>query len=284
MANILRQARAVFSLVNPEEIRARAERPVAVGLVASSDSGYRELETFLVPQTAPLAMREESLKSVHRASAPQAAAQVDLVLYEPGLACPSGAFPCRYDDPESTVDEVLAEHEERSLALARQFPVFRKTVVERIVNSVSRENALFAITTALPNIVPNMFELPWAFGEFASDTAFLTINQVRLAFLIAAASGGEVGFSKQLLEIGSIAAGAFGWRAIARELAGKIPFGAGIIPKGAIAFAGTFLVGKGLERVHRDDAPYTANEQETVYRKAYQLGQSVVESLSRKAS
>jgi hypothetical protein len=280
MFKSLRQVRAAVSLLNPEEVRGRATQPVAIGLVATSDRGYRKLEDFLVPETLPQEMREQSLKTVYRAGDGRAAAQVDLVLYEAGLPCPRGAFRCQADTPEATVAEILAAHEERSLALARHFPAFRKTVVDRIVQTVSRENALFAVATALPNIVPGLLELPWAFGEFASDTAFLTVNQIRMAFLIAAASGAEVGFAKQKLEIASIAAGAFGWRAIARELAGKIPFGAGLIPKGAIAYAGTFVVGKGLERLHRAATPYTAKEREEVYREAYQQGKAIGASLS----
>ena len=89
--------------------------------------------------------------------------------------------------------EILADKGELDLALARQFPAFRRQVVERIIHMVSRENALFAVATALPNVVPSFIELPWAFGEFASDTAFLTANQVRMAFQIAAACGKPVG-------------------------------------------------------------------------------------------
>ena len=283
MLKALKQARAALALLNPEEIRGRAERPVAVGLVAAGDRGYRELEDFLVPQTLPPERREQVLEGVYRADAPSAAPMVDFVLYEPGLACPREAFPFRRDDPEETVAAVLAGHEDFSLALARRFPPFRKTVVHRIVEAVARENALFAIASALPNIVPSFFEMPWTFGEFASDTAFLTVNQVRMAFLIAGASGSEVGFSRQMLEIGTIVAGAFGWRAIARELAGKIPFGAGLIPKGGIAYAATVVIGKGLERYHRDAAAYTAMEREQLYREAYQEGTEVARSLAKHA-
>jgi uncharacterized protein (DUF697 family) len=276
-----RQVRAAFALVNPEEVRSRATRSLAVGLVATGERGYRELENFLVPEGLSREIREAALKTVYRAGDRNAAPQVDLVLYEPGLPCPRGAFPLWRDEPQRTVNEILPEHEDFSLALARRFPPFRKTVVDQVVRLVSRENGLFAIATALPNIVPNLFELPWAFGEFASDTAFLTINQVRMAFLIAAASGAQVGFSKQKLEITSIVAGAFGWRAIARELAGKIPLGGGLIPKGAIAYAVTYVLGKGLERYHRAAVPFTPAEREEVYQQAYHQGTAVAESLSK---
>jgi len=65
--------------------------------------------------------------------------------------------------------------------------------------------------------------------------------------LIAAASDKPVGYSVQKGEIASIVTGAFGWRALARELVGKVPFGVGLIPKGAIAFAGTYVAGLGLD-------------------------------------
>ena len=64
--------------------------------------------------------------------------------------------------------------------------------------------------------MPNLLELPWSVAEFAGDTAFLTINQVRMAFLIAAAHGKPVGYVEQKMELATIAAGAFGWRAIAQ--------------------------------------------------------------------
>jgi hypothetical protein len=280
MLKTLKQVRAAFSMLTPEEIRKRATRPLAIGLVAASERGYQELEDFLIAEELPAEIRGSALETVYRAGDRNAASQVDLVLYETGLPCPRGAFAHRRENPEATVGEILAQQDELSLALARRFPVFRKTVVDRIVKTVSRENGLVAVATALPNVVPNLFELPWAFGEFATDTAFLTVNQIRMAFLIAAACGAEVGFAKQKAEIAMIVAGAFGWRAIARELAGKIPLGGGLIPKGAIAYAGTFVVGKGLERLHHAAGPYTEQEREEVYQHAYEQGKAIAQSVS----
>jgi hypothetical protein len=146
---------------------------------------------------------------------------------------------------------------------------------------VSRENALFSIATALPNIMPSMMELPWAFGEFASDTAFLTANQIRMAFQIGAACGSEIGFANQKGSLLAIVGGAFGWRALARELAGKIPLGEGLIPKGAIAFAGTYVVGKGLQRLHTGGG-YPGEEPESTRRKSIPIDKSLYkEALER---
>jgi len=283
MLKAVRQVRAALSLLNPEEVRKLAERQITIGLVAASDRGYRELETFLMLEPPSQETRPSSLGNVYRAGQPDVPPQVDLVLYEHGLACPAGAFRYRRDEEGATIAEILKARDDLALPLARHFPVFRRPVVEGLIHSVSRENALFAIATALPNVMPSLFELPWALGEFASDTAFLTANQIRMAFQIAAVCGAEVGFSHQKAEILSIGAGAFGWRALARELAGKIPLGGGLIPKGAIAYAGTFLIGKGLEHYHHANVAYTAGEREEVYQEALERGRSVVESVSREA-
>ena len=274
MIQVIRQARAAFGLLNPEEVRRRAGRQVHVGLVASSEQGYSEMEDFLVPPAMPREQRIELMGYVHRAGDLNVPSKVDVVLYEDGLEPAKGAYTFHRADPEGTIKEILHDEDELSLALSRQFPAFRKPVIDGIIQSVARENAMFVIATALPNVIPSMMELPWAIGEFASDTAFLTGNQIRMAFLIGAACGSDVGLGAQKGSVVSIIGSAFGWRALARELAGKVPFGGGLIPKGAIAYAGTFVVGKALQRFH-GGIPLTRDEKEAVYREALDQGRNV---------
>jgi hypothetical protein len=269
MLKYIKQARAAVSMLNADEVRKRAERPLTVGLVASSDRGYGEMEEAL-----------GSLEGAHRATNPDVPAKVDLVFYERGLGPDNGAFTFDPQAPETLVSDVMREHEELALPLARQFPGLRGCVVDRIIQAVARENALFAIATALPNVVPNLIELPWAFGEFASDTMFLTANQVRMAFLVAGACGKEMGFAQQKAELVSIVAGAFGWRALARELSGKIPLGGGLIPKGIIAYAGTMAVGKGLEYYHHANRHFTSEQGQIAYREGFDRGRQVVPGLA----
>ena len=281
MVSSLKQVRAAVSLLNPAAVRARAGRRITIGLVASASSGYAQMEDFLVPASVPREARLHLMELLHRAGDPGAPDHVDLVLYEDGLPCPPDAFPFYREQPLRTVAEILDARDDLALALARLYPAFRPVVVNRIVQAVAWENTLFAVASALPNVVPNLFELPWVVGEFASDTVFLTVNQIRMAFLIAAACGKQVGLSCQKAEVLTIAAGAFGWRAVARELAGKIPLGGGLIPKGAIAFAGTFVVGKGLEHYHHARAPLTKAQREELYEQAYEQGKLVAESVSK---
>jgi hypothetical protein len=275
MLKLFKQARAAVSMLNAVEVRKRADRPVHVGLVARHGAHYAEMEDLLSGGDP----HQPSADCIHRAGDANAPGSVDLVFYHSAVARDPGTYTLDPHNLSGLVGEIMADHEELALPLARQFPAFRQPLVERIVHAVARENALFAIATALPNVLPNLIELPWAFGEFATDTAFLTANQIRMAFLIAAACNKPVGFSHQVGEVLAIVGGAFGWRAIARELAGKIPLGGGLIPKGAIAYAGTMAVGKGLEFLHHTNRHFTPEESDEVYRKALDRGKAVAQSI-----
>jgi hypothetical protein len=100
-----------------------------------------------------------------------------------------------------------------------------------------------------------------------------------MAFILAAANDRDVGYGEQKGEIGSIVLGAFGWRAIARELVGKIPAGAGLIPKAAIAYAGTRVVGLSLERFYRLGQAYTREERRVAYEDALERGKRLTSAL-----
>jgi hypothetical protein len=276
MLQLVKQARAAMSLLNPEAVRRLAQRPVQFGLVSATHAGFAEMEDFLVPPSIEREVRVERYELVHRAGDPNPPAEVDFVLYQEGLVAPEGAYVFYRNDTLRTVAGILDGNEDLAVPLARQFPAFRHAVVERIIHSVARENALFAVATALPDVIPNVIELPWVLGEWASDTAFLTANQFRMAFLIAAACNGRVGLVEQKGQMLSITAGAFGWRAVARELAGKIPFGGGLIPKGAIAYAGTCVVGKALEYWHHAQTRLPREVRGRVYKTALVRGRSVV--------
>jgi uncharacterized protein (DUF697 family) len=284
MLKALKQARAAMSLLNPEQILNRARRPLHIGLVASSEASYAEMEEYLLPVSLPLDERTYLLDKLHRVGDAGVPEAVDLILFEEGLPAPKGTYTFHRDQPSATMKEILRSNDDIELALARQFPAFRAPMVESTIHAVARENALFAVATALPDVIPSLVELPWVIGEFASDTVFLTGNQIRMAFLIAAAYGKEVGFMDQKGAILSITAGAFGWRALARELVGKIPLGGGLIPKGAIAYAGTYAVGKSLELFYRGNGAPTRGQRRLVYREGLDRGRQVAAGLAKQAT
>jgi hypothetical protein len=272
--SILQQVRDAISDLNPQEVRGAAERLVRVRLVAAGSGGYAAMEDFLAPATVSREKREEIFQALYREDDAGQPEEFDLEIYEEGLPRPTSSYIFRREQPDLIIDEILREREGLGLALARAFPAFRPAVTGKVMLTIAKENAMFAIATALPNLAPGL-QLPWSIPEVASDTAVLTVNQVRMAFLLAAASDRPVGYREQKKEIAGIIAAAFGWRSVARELSGKIPFGAGVVPKAAIAFAGTYVAGLSLERLYRLGYGLTREERRLAYNAAIERGRRV---------
>ena len=277
--SVLKDIRKIYSGLNADEIRGSAYRGLNIGLIAASEEGYREMELFLAPPWLDDFSRMEVLKSVHRAEG-DPRNHFDFLICEPGIPLTYNAYVFDPGDPESTARAIVADNYSLELALARRFPLFRRPVADKIIHRVARENALFSLVTALPNVIPSVIDLPWAIGEFATDTAFLTMNQIRMALLMAAAHGRTIGYSEQKAQIAVIVAGAFGWRALARELVGKIPLGGGLIPKAAVAFAGTYVVGLGLEKLNRTGSGLSRDEKKDAYANAFAKGREVVRDIA----
>ena len=260
-----------------------ADRSVHIGLMASSETRLNEMWFWLAPVAISEAKRLTLAAMVHPLGPelpgmPAPPARLDLEIWEGGMpGKPDHAFTYYPNNPQQTVDEILEKHDELGLALSRHFLPFRKAVSEKIINSICNENVMFSITTSLPNIVPSMLSLPFAVGEFASDTAFLTVNQLRMAFLLAGAHDHPVGYRQQKAQVASVIAGAFGWRAIAREVVSKIPFGGGVIGKAGISYAGTWVVGRSLESLYRVGGNLTYGERKKMYSEGLERGKQMAE-------
>jgi hypothetical protein len=273
---------AIRSL-DPEAIRRHTERPVRFFLNAERETDYRAMEEFLVPRDLSRAKRGQVLRLINRVSdgaLPEGGNDLEIYFDDSGDLASSSPdlFVFHPATPGAMIDRVLVRRPDLAVPLALHVLPFRQEVSRRMVKKVAKENALFALATAVPDIVP-FISLPWAVGEFASDTAFLTANQIRMAFLLAAANDRDVGYHEQRAEIATIILGAFGWRALARELVGKIPWGGGLIPKAAIAYAGTRVAGMSLERYYRLGKAYTRAERRLAYEDALERGRHLVDGL-----
>lgn len=275
---VLKQVRSAFRTLDPRDIRESAERSITVGLIAGDEATCQEMERFLAPAAS---------------SGPAARHVIRIERANEFECCHIGFTDARLDgvphfhvfdphDPEAAIKAALDHHHDLWLPLARSFVAFRRPVAEKLIYRVAFENAAFAMASALPNVIPNLFELPWAVGEFASDTVVLTMNQVRLAISIAAAYGEPAGYFEQRGQIASIVTSAFGWRAIARELVSKIPFGGGLAQKGLVAFTGTYTVGLALERYLRLGREWTSHERQTERSRVLELGRAAVAPLLKR--
>ncbi len=269
--------------LDPEDIRKHTDRPLRLLLYADSERQYREMEDYLLPGDLSAAKRAQVRRLIYRAPegvGPRVNGDLE-IYFDPAGELDSGEADVFGFDPampDATVHRILHRRPDLAVPLALHVLPFRQEVSSRMVKKVAKENALFSLATALPDIVP-FISLPWAMGEFASDTAFLTANQIRMAFLLAAANDRDIGYHEQRSEIASIVLGAFGWRALARELVGKIPWGGGLIPKAAIAYAGTRVVGMSLERYYRLGKAYTRAERRLAYQDALERGKHIVGGL-----
>ena len=63
------------------------------------------------------------------------------------------------------------------------------------------------------------------------------------------------------------------------ELVGHIPFGGGLIPKAAIAYAGTRVAGMSLERYYREGKGFSSQEQRIAYERALEKGKVIAQSM-----
>lgn len=271
--------------VNPEEVRGMAAKSVNIGLMATTEASLNEMWFWLAPMEISETKRQKLAGMVHPLGPqlpdmPPPPDKLDIQIWEAGMRNkPDDAFTYYRNNPEQTVADILEKHEDLGIALSRNFLPFRKTVSEKIITAICNENVLFAVTTSLPNLVPSVLTLPFAVGEFASDTAFLTMNQLRMAFLLAGAHDHPIGYRQQKTQVASVIAGAFGWRAIARELVSKIPFGGGVIGKAGISYAGTWVVGRSLERLYRVGGVLSNGEQKSTYAEGLQRGKEIAEKM-----
>ncbi len=181
---VLGQLKKAIGNLNPEEVRAQARRTVRIGLVAASLESLGKMEAYFAPATLSPERRAQALRCLIRGGD----ARCDIWIYESSLLRPSRAFSLDLEAPDDCIRRILKQRDDLMLPLAAQLEPFRKPAAQKIIRAVAKENAVFCLATALPDVVPSVLSFPWAIGEFSSDTAFLTVNQVRMTFLLAAAN------------------------------------------------------------------------------------------------
>lgn len=185
------------------------------------------------------------------------------------------------EHPINTIKSIISNGTGNTLrlALGRRFPAIRTEIARIAAREISRENAIVSLTTALGNVAPSIIQPFLGVAEGVGDMIILTTNQVRMMFIIGSIYQQDLGFIEQWKELSSIISSAFGWRAIARELVSKIPFGGGIIPKGAIAYAGTAAIGEGLIFFYSTGNRMTKGEMTKIFKQTYSEASGIVKSL-----
>jgi uncharacterized protein (DUF697 family) len=130
---------------------------------------------------------------------------------------------------------------ELHLAAARRLPGLRPIFARRLTAEVSLSNAAFALASGVPSLVP-ILGIPIS----AADTIVLTKNQALMVYRLALAYGAPPEFQRRMMEITPVIGAAVVWRQVAGGLVGLVP-GYGILPKTAVAYAGTYITGRAAE-------------------------------------
>lgn len=178
---------------------------------------------------------------------------------------------------ESTLERILEDRPELALALARNFPVFRRRVSQALITQTAAVNSQFALVTGITQAIPlTAILLP---VNSLSDIVILTKNQVMMALRLAAVYGLPVDYKSRMKELAPILANAFGWRAVARELVGAVP-GVGFIARAMIAYAGTVTVGKAAQLYYETGETATKSQLQRLYQEAFETSRETVRALA----
>lgn len=154
------------------------------------------------------------------------------------------------DDIADVRSRILSSTLDMAPAYGRHFPELRALAIKEIVNDSARANAQFALVSNIPAIVPVLGGLVSA----SADLIVLTKNQVMMSYKIAAVHGEDLADQGAIIrELVPVVGAGFLWRTVAREAVSFLPLAAGTIPKVAIAYAGTFTVGRAIDFYYRFD-------------------------------
>lgn len=151
------------------------------------------------------------------------------------------------------------------IAIGRHLPPLRDSVAAKLTRDAANNALKVALASAVVDHIPLVGVVLGAFAS-AGDMVAITGIQVMLMLHIDATYGRDPDVQRtwRLLPI---IGGGFGWRTLARELAGFVPI-AGIAIKGAIAYAGTIVVGEGVTFFYEQGHHMTKNEAAALYERA----------------
>jgi uncharacterized protein (DUF697 family) len=162
------------------------------------------------------------------------------------------------------------------LGLGRYFPLFRIPIAHYLINDTCFSNAAYALSTGLAEIVA-VLDIPITIA----DSIILTKSQAFLVYKLGLAVGYSTRWQDYIAEFSGVLGGGFVWRQIARSLIGLIPVW-GIIPKTAIAYAGTFVVGNVVLQWYLTGKKVSGKQMQQLYALARERGKSLASNLLRR--
>jgi uncharacterized protein (DUF697 family) len=129
------------------------------------------------------------------------------------------------------------------IAVGRRLPPLRETVAAKLTRDAASNALKVALASAVVDHIPLVGVVLGAFAS-AGDMVAITGLQMMLLLHIEATYGKDPDVQR-MWKLLPVIGGGFGWRTLARELVGFVPV-AGVAIKGAIAYAGTIVVGESV--------------------------------------
>lgn len=245
-----------------DEVRERAERPPRVLVIGGSDDAARaSAEAIFGPDSSRLVESRSNEPGADIDAArydaivvadPDNAGLLDAVKRKLTRSGSPNLFSIqRAGNPGDVAglrSRILSSTLDMAPSYGRHFAKFQADAVKEIVNDSARANAQFALVSNIPAIIPIL----GGFVSASADLIVLTKNQVMMSYKIAAVHGRDLHDQGAIIrELVPVVGAGFLWRTVAREAVSFLPLAAGTIPKVAIAYAGTFTVGRAIDFYYR---------------------------------
>ena len=163
------------------------------------------------------------------------------------------------------------------LALGRQLPPVRDPLFAALIEETARANAVYSLGTGVAEAIP-LLNLPLNLA----DLVVLTKNQVVMSYRIALGAGRRGTVRAVLGQTLAVIGSGFMLRQLARQLVGLVPV-VGIAPKVAVAYAGTWAVGRAVAVWAGGGAEVTKASVARYYAEALDRGRRVAEALTHAA-
>ena len=164
---------------------------------------------------------------------------------------------------------------DRALSAARRLPILRGAYGDWLLNETSRANAIYAFSTGVAETIPGL-DIPLN----VADIVVLTKNQLAMVYKLALAAGQPKSPVAVIGELLGVIGVGFLCRQIARELVGLIPV-VGIVPKVAVAYAGTYAVGQAAQAYLIEGKVPATEQLRALYTEAIERGRMLAQSLVR---
>lgn len=250
--------------VDFDEVRGRAETAPSI-LIVSEQSARADIfitqvfgedtQRFIDVRTEWFGDIDESRYDLIVVLDPEAQGILDEVKRAVGEDARRKVLFARMSTPGMTPDEITAAQDsvlrlnaELAPALGRKYPELRLGAVRAIVDETAKANAQFALVSNAPAVVPFIGGIVAA----SADLIVLTKNQVMMVFKIAAIHDQDLNNQMKIMrELAPVVGGGFVWRTVAREAASFLPLAAGTLPKVAIAYVGTTVMGRAADYYYR---------------------------------